>query len=87
MSRFGGLVLLVAFAVSPLAAQQGWPGRTGLEVERCSLASGDGSELLSRAIVTAGIGAVQGAVQFNGTETHTQAFQSDRMYPPFITAT
>jgi hypothetical protein len=89
MARIGGLTvsMLVAAMVSPLAAQQAWPGRAGLEVERCTAASGDGAELLARGAATAGITAINGAVRFRGTETHVQAFQSDRMYPPFIQAT
>jgi hypothetical protein len=89
MARIGGLTvsMLLAAMVSPLAAQQPWPGRAGLEMERCTPASGDGAELLARGAATTGLTALTGAVRFSGTETSVQAFQSDRMYPPFIQAT
>lgn len=84
--RRTGLLLSVLFA-APLSAQQAWPGRAGLENERCTAASGDGAELLARGAKITGIAALQGAVRFQGTETQAQPFQSDRMYPPFISAT
>ncbi len=89
MVRIRGLTvsMLVVAMVSPLAAQQGGPGRPGLETERSTPASGDGADLVARGATTAGLPALTGAVRFRGTETHVQAFQSDRMYPPFIQAT
>lgn len=88
MSRISQLMMLALVTVAlPLQAQQGWPGRPSLETERCTAANGDGMELLSRGATTAGLTALNGTVRFRGTETHVQAFQSDRMYPPFIQAT
>lgn len=88
MSRHTPLVLslLIVGSLTPLEAQQVWPGRAGLEVERCTPASGDGMELLARGATTSGLNGLNGTVRFRGTETHVQAFQSDRMYPPFIEA-
>jgi hypothetical protein len=87
MARIGGLAIsMMVAAAMPVAAQQPWPGKPGLEMERCTAASGDGAELLARAAKITGIDGLQGAVRFRGSETQVQAFQSDRMYPPFISA-
>jgi hypothetical protein len=88
MARIAGFtVLMLVSAAMPLSAQQTWPGRAGVQNEACTTATGEGAELLARGIATAGVSAIQGAFRFSGTETSVQAFQSDRMYPPFIAAT
>jgi hypothetical protein len=74
---------MTAMAV-PLAAQQTWPGRASLQTEACTPASGAGADLVARGIRTTGIPTITGTLRFSGTETSIQAFQSDRMYPPFI---
>lgn len=79
--------LAFTVAAGPLAAQQSWAGRPGVEHESCTTASGAGAEWLERGARSTGIAGLTGAVRFSATETHVQAFQSDRMYPPFIQAT
>lgn len=88
MHRVARVVLLSSVAFTTQAvAQQNWPGRASVQVESCTRATGDGAELVARGAATAGLSAIQGAFRFSGTETSVQAFQSDRMYPPFIAAT
>ncbi len=71
-------------AAMPLAAQQPWPGRDRLEVERCSPASGDGAPWLARAGAATGLASLRTGLRFTATEGDAQFFQSDRMVPPFI---
>ncbi len=75
--------VLLALPAS-VSAQQPWPGRTRLEAERCTVASGRGAEWLERAARATGLGSLTGALRFAATESDAQAYQSDRMYPPFI---
>ncbi len=79
-------VFALPIGVVPLFAQQTWSSRPGLERESCAPASGDGAVWIARGARATGLDSLTGAVRFTATETQVQAFQSDRMYPPFITA-
>lgn len=87
MSRIPVRCLLPAVLLAhpaSLSAQQQWPGRTRLEAERCTAASGPGAEWLERAVRATGLASLTGALRFAATESDVQSYQSDRMYPPFV---
>jgi hypothetical protein len=87
LSRPTLALLALAFPTGASLDAQQWAGRDRLETERCTPLNGSGTEWIAKAGRAAGLGAIQGVLRFTATESDVQFFQSDRMYPPFISST
>lgn len=80
-------------SLSPLASRILAPGGSdthripdaAVRAPNCQPASGDATSIITRMTTAAGVPAIGGGIRYEYRDDISQNFQSDRMYPPYLT--